>query len=212
MADGIVNGWLAHAKQIIRQKQATTSSLGFSGKRQDPIAALVAAADFAIDPHHLTGANPGTFYVIRNSGGLVTPGGGDGMDLSIGASLEFAVQVYAVRHIVVMTSPHCGLLNCLLNEDADGIAAIVGGQYLPKWTQLTASAINRVANKKIPAENRIGIFSQELIRTSFENLMTYPWILDRVFNGSIALHGWYCDEVEGVFSCFDPGTDEFNSD
>ena len=212
MADGIVDGWLSHAKQKIRQKEVTTSSAGFYGKRQDPIAAFVAAADFAIDPHHLTGANPGTFYVIRNSGGIVTPGGGDGVDLSIGASLEFAVQIYGVQHIVVMTSPHCGLLNCLLNEDADGIAAIVGGQYLPNWTQLAGSAINRVANKKISAEDRIRIFSQELIRTSFENLMTYPWILDRVFNGSIALHGWYCDEVEGVFSCFDPGTDEFNSD
>ena len=208
----MINGWISHAKQRIARKQATTAGSGFPGNRQDPIAAFVAAADFAIDPHHLTGAKPGTFYVIRNCGGLVTPGGGDGMDLSIGASLEFAVQVYAVQHIIVMTSPHCGLLNCLLNEDADGVAAIVGGHYLPNWAQLTASAINRVASKKIPTEDRIRIFSQELIRISFENLMTYPWILDNVFSGSIALHGWYCDEVEGVFSWFDPATDEFNID
>ena len=212
MTDGIVNGWISHAKEKVQREKGTTSGLKTSSKRHTPIAAFIAAADFAIDPHQLTGTNPGTFYVIRNSGGLVPPGGGDGMDLSIGASLEFAVQAYGVKHIIVVTSPHCGLLNCLLNEDADGISAIVSGQHLPSWTQLTAAAINRVANKKIPEEDRIRIFSQELIRISFENLMTYPWILDRIYSGSVALHGWYCDEIEGVFSCFDPGTDEFNRD
>ena len=211
MADGVVNSWLFQAKQKVRQKKENTDSVEILDKRQKPIAVMVTAADFAIDPHYLTGANPGTFYVLRNAGGLVPPGGGDGIDLATGASLEFAVQIHAVQHIVVMTSPHCGLLNCLLNEDADGIGAVVGGQFLPNWTKLVGSAINRVANKKISREDRIRIFSQELIRISFENLMTYPWILDRVFSGSISLHGWYCDEVEGIFSCFDPSTDEFNS-
>ena len=211
MADGIVDGWLSQAKNRVLQKKVTATNLENVSKRKKPIAAFVAASDFSIDPHQLTGSNPGTFYVIRNSGGLIPPGGGDSMDLSVGSSLEFAVQVYAVQHIVILASPHCGLLNCLLNEDADGIAAIVSGQYLPNWTQLTATAINRVANKNIPTEDRIRISSQELIRISFENLMTYPWILDRIFSGSIALHGWYCDEIKGVFSCFDPGTDEFNS-
>ena len=211
MADEIVDGWLSQAKTRALQKMVTAPNVEIVRKRKDPIAAFVAASDFAIDPHQLTGSNPGTFYVIRNSGGLIPPGGGDSMDLSVASSLEFAVQVYAVQHIVILASPHCGLLNCLLNEDADGIAAIVGGQYLPNWTKLTATAINRVANQKIPTEDRIRIFSQELIRISFENLMTYPWILDRVFTGSIALHGWYCDEIKGEFSCFNPGTDEFNS-
>jgi len=210
MADNVVNSWLFQAKQKVRQKKANTDSVKILDKQQKPIAVIVTAADFAIDPHYLTGANPGTFYVLRNAGGLVPPGGGDGIDLATGASLEFAVQIHAVQHIVVMTSPNCGLLNCLLNEDADGIGAVVGGQFLPNWTKLVGSAMNRVANKKFSREDRIRIFSQELIRISFENLMTYPWILDRVFSGSISLHGWYCDEVEGVFSCFDPRTDEFN--
>ena len=131
MADGVVNSWLFQAKQKVRQKKENTDSVEILDKRQKPIAVMVTAADFAIDPHYLTGANPGTFYVLRNAGGLVPPGGGDGIDLATGASLEFAVQIHAVQHIVVMTSPHCGLLNCLLNEDADGIGAVVGGQFLP---------------------------------------------------------------------------------
>ena len=212
MADGIIDSWISHAKQRAELGQTTTNGAGFTTKIRKPIAAFVAAADFPVDPHHLTGASLGSFYVIQNTGGLVTPGGGDGMDLSIGASLEFAVQVHGVRHIIVMASPNCGLLNCLLNENATGIAAIAGGQYLPNWTRLTASAINRVASTNIPEEDRIRICSQELIRISFENLMTYPWILDHVFDGSIALHGWYYDEAGGIFSWFNPVTDEFASD
>jgi carbonic anhydrase len=211
MANSPINGWIEHAKQVAASGPQTNYTVPAS-RLAKPIAAIVTAADFPIDPHHLTGAAPGTFYVIRNTAGLVPPGAGDGADFSVGASLEFAVQVLGVQHVMVMVSPNCGFLNCLLNEDAAGIASIVDGQYLPSWTQLTASAINRVGSANIPAEQRMSICSQELTRISFENLMTYPWILDRVFNGSLALHGWYYDEDRGVVSWFDPAADEFVTD
>lgn len=210
MVNSPIVGWLKHAKQVAESGPPLNITVA-TDRLEKPLAAVVTAADFPIDPHHLTNAVPGSFYVIRNTAGLVPPGAGDGMDFSVGASLEFAVQVLGVRHVIVMVSPNCGLLNCLLNEDAEGISSIVDGQYLPNWTQLTASAINRVGSSNIPEEKRMSICSQELTRISFENLMTYPWILDRVFNGSLALHGWYYDEDQRGFSWFDPAADEFVS-
>lgn len=210
MANSPIDGWIEHAKHVAESSPLLNISVK-ANRLEKPLAAIVTAADFPIDPHHLTGAEPGSFYTIRNTAGLVPPGAGDGVDFSVGASLEFAVQVLGVQHVIVMVSPNCGLLNCLLDEDADGIASIVDGQYLPNWAQLTASAINRVGSANIPAKQRMSICSQELTRISFENLMTYSWILDRVFSGSLALHGWYYDEDNGVFSWFDPATDEFVS-
>ena len=208
MANSPIDGWIEHAK-LVAESGPQLNIMIKTDRLEKPLAAIVTAADFPIDPHHLTGAVSGSFYAIRNTAGLIPPGAGGGVDFSVGASLEFAVQVLGVQHVIVMVSPNCGLLNCLLNEDADGIAAIVDGQYLPNWTQLTASAINRVGSANIPAERRMSICSQELTRISFENLMTYPWILDRVFNGSLALHGWYYDEANGAFSWFNPAADEF---
>ncbi len=207
MANSPISNWIAQAKQAATSSRDSDKSQAH--QQSKPVAAIITAADFPIDPYRLTGAAPGSFYEIRNAAGLVPPGAGDGMDFSVGASLEFAVQVYGVEHVIVLVGPNCGLLNCLLNEDAEGIATIVDGQYLPNWTQLTASAINRVGSANIPADQRMQICSQELTRISFENLMTYPWILDRVFNGTLALHGWYFDEEDGVFSWFDPAADDF---
>ncbi len=208
MAKSPIEDWIEQAKKNAASGKPPNKATK-TARREKPTAAIITAADFPVDPHLLTDAEPGSFYEIRNIAGLVPPGAGDGMDFSVGATLEFAIQILGVQHVIVMVSPNCGLLNCLLNEDADGIAAIVDGQYLPNWTQLTASAINRVGSANIPAEQRMRICSQELTRISFENLMTYPWILDRVFNGSLALHGWYYDDVSGVFSWFDPAADEF---
>ncbi|MBK19542.1 MAG: hypothetical protein CMM52_11970 [Rhodospirillaceae bacterium] len=210
MDNSHVDNWVAAAKNFATKTSSATTPKDLP-ENSKPVAAVITAADFPIDPHDLTGAAAGTFYVIRNTAGLVTPGAGDGMDFSIGAALEFAVQVCNVEHLIVLVSPNCGLLNCLLNEEAEGIAAIVDGQYLPSWTQLTASAINRVGSANIPDSERQRICSQELTRISFENLMTYPWILDRVYTGSIALHGWFYDERNREFSWFDPAGDEFIS-
>ena len=144
MPNSLIGDWIEQAKQVAASGQNSDNSMTL--RQTKPVAAIITAADFAIDPYQLTGAAPGSFYEIRNAAGLVPPGAGDGMDYSVGADLEFAIQFYCVEHIIVLVGPNCGLLNCLLNEDAEGIAAIVDGQYLPNWTQLTASAIYRVGS------------------------------------------------------------------
>lgn len=208
MTNAPINDWLKQANQVASSGELLNIT-GPAVKLRKPVAALVTAADFPIDPHRLTGAQAGSFYMACNTAGLIPPGSGDGLDLSIGATLEFAIQVLGVRHIIVMMSPNCGLLNCLLDEDAEGISSIVEGRYLPNWTQMIGSAMSRIGDTNLTAENRLRLCSQELTRISFENLMTYPWVLDRVFNGAVELHGWYYDEVGQIFSWFDPATDEF---
>jgi len=206
-----VNQWINYATKGTRHKPTTNVKNNINETITKPAAIFIAASDFSIDPHDLTGTRPGTFYIIRNAAGIVTPGEGKDADLSIGATLEFAVKIYKVRHIIVMASPGCGLLSCLLDEEAKDINSLVDGQYLPSWINLTASAISRVANGNLTNKERKRICSQELTKISFENLMTYPWILDGLYDGSITLHGWYYDAANGQFSWFDPANDGFVS-
>ena len=206
-----VNQWISHATKDMAHKPSTIVNDSLNETITKPKAIFIAASDFSIDPHGLTGACPGTFYVIQNAAGIIAPGQGKGADLSIGATLEFAVKIYKVRHIIVMASPGCGVLNCLLDEEAKDINSLVDGQYLPSWISLAASAISRVANGNFTNEERKRICSQELMKISFESLMTYPWILDGLYDGSITLHGWYYDAANGQFSWFDPTNDDFIS-
>lgn len=175
-----------------------------------PRAALIAAPDFPIDPVLLTGASPGEIYEIRNVAGLVPPSAGADIDRSVGAALEFAVRIYGVRHIVLLAHPGCGLVRCLIDEDAAGANIVAQGQFLPSWTSLAASALSRaLARVDLPEDERARWCCQEIMRVSFENLMTYQWVLDPVFDGRLTLHGWYCDARNGHFSRFDPATDDF---
>lgn len=44
---------------------------------------------------------------------------------------------------------------------------------------------------------------------SLENLLSYPWIVDRLRQGIISINGWYFDFETGRLSAYDPDTCQF---
>ena len=197
--------WLAAARRTLNGETVPPTGNAPDG----PVAMVVVPADMAIDPHLLCGAAPGTFYVIRVPGGLVPPSAGDSSDRSIAAALEFAVRVAAVDCIIVMTHPECGMLRCLLDEEAPRAGLMLEGQFLPGWTRMIAPAVARAARADISPADRKRFCAQEMIRVSVENLMTYPFVLDGAYSGRLGIHGWYCDAASRTLACFDPASDRF---
>ena len=206
-----LDSWVGAARRFVLDgAMARHADIAASGL---PRAALIAASDFPIDPVMLTGAAPGEIYDIRNVAGLVPPSSGEEIDRSVGAALEFAVRVYGVRHIILLAHPDCGLVRSLVDEDAPGASMVAQGQFLPSWTLIAASALSRALRRvDLSEDERAKLCCQEIMRVSFENLMTYQWVLDPVFDGRLTLHGWYCDARNGIFTRFNPATDEFISD
>ena len=47
------------------------------------------------------------------------------------------------------------------------------------------------------------------ILVSLDNLLTFPWILERVAQKKLALHGWYFDMEEGDLLRYDPDSNRF---
>lgn len=207
MTADFMNGWIDNARAFSTGSAAFARASG--AEIGSPLAALIAPSDLSLDTMTLTGASMGEIYDIRTVAGLVPPSAGDAIDRTVGAALEFAAIVYGVRHIVLISHPGCGLVRCLLDQDGPGATAVLHGQFLPSWTAMAASAVSRVLNADIADDLRPRLCCEEMLRVSFENLMTYQWVLDRVFDGQLQLHGWYCDPDSGIFASFDPGTDAF---
>ena len=197
--------WLAAARRTLSGETVAPTGDALAG----PQAVVFAPADMAIDPHQLCGAAPGLFYVVRVPGGLVPPSAGDSMDRSIAAALEYAVRVAAVDQIILLTHPDCGMLRCLLDEEAPRAGLMLKGQFLPGWTRLIAPAVARAARADISLAERKRFCAQEMIRVSVENLMTYPFVLDGAYSGRLGIDGWYCDAASGTLACFDPANDRF---
>ena len=207
MATDFMDGWIKNARAFNTGGVVTQPDSG--ARTGSPLAAVIAPSDLSLDPMTLTGAAPGEIYDIRTVAGLVPPSAGEDMDRTVGATLEFAVIIYGVRHIVLLSHPGCGLVRCLIDQDGPGALAVSHGRFLPSWAAMAASAVGRVLNADISEDRRVRLCCEEMIRVSFENLMTYQWVLDRVFDGRLQLHGWYCDPTTGTFASFDPATDEF---
>ena len=50
---------------------------------------------------------------------------------------------------------------------------------------------------------------QEAIKTSVANLLSFPWIEQRVQEGRLRLHGWHFDINEGNIYAYVPEEDRF---
>lgn len=180
-----------------------------AGERFDtPLVCAILAADAPVSPEQLTGAPPGLLFSIRPVGGLVPPAAGERADRSVGAALEFAVRVFGVSDLILFGHGDCAFVRALTADATPAAGALVQGDYLPSLCALLGPAAMRATGARIDDAERAKVCAQEILRLSVENLMTYPWIVERVLGGTLRLHGWYVDG-SGAFARLDPATDEF---
>jgi carbonic anhydrase len=60
-----------------------------------------------------------------------------------------------------------------------------------------------------PLETQLRILEQEAIKSSLVNLLTFPWIEQRVVEGRLHLHGWNFDFKQGEVLAYVPAHDAF---
>jgi carbonic anhydrase len=197
----------------VRATLAGSAPAPWAGPRPGvpPVCAIM-AADAPVAPEQLTGAPPGLLFSIRPVGGLLPPAAGDGLDRSIGAALEFAVRVLGVGDLILFGHANCAFVRALMAEATPAAGALLQGDYLPSLCEMLTGPVTRALGANADEALRAKICAQEIMRLSMENLMTYPWLVDRMLAGSIRLHGWYVEDPGGAFERLDPATDEFEPD
>jgi carbonic anhydrase len=62
-----------------------------------------------------------------------------------------------------------------------------------------------------PLKEQLHACEQKAILVSLENLMTFPWVKERVESGALALHGWYFDIEHGQLLRFNAATKHFEA-
>jgi len=172
---------------------------------QQPKTLIVACADSRVDPALLTGAEPGDMFVIRNVANLVPPYEPAGNFASVPAALEFAVLSLEVEHVIVLGHAQCSGIHALMS------GAGPGGEFIGKWVSIAQRARERVL-AELPAKPTAlqeRACEQAAILLSLENLMTYPWIAQRVTAGAMHLHGWYFDIADGSLLHYSPSSNAF---
>ena len=94
-----VNNTMSTAKPTAARRAETAHA-------QHPFAIVLACADSRVAPEIVFDQNIGDLFVIRNAGNLV--------DDHVKGSIEFAVQLFGVRLVVVVGHEECGAVTAAL--------------------------------------------------------------------------------------------------
>lgn len=177
---------------------------------QSPKTIVVGCCDSRVDPAIVTDCDPGDLFIIRNVANLVPPFETSGNYHGTSAALEFGVRNLEVEDIIVLGHARCGGIRALMSAmpGAEPQAGFISG-----WMQVARNARNRVLSRMHgePLEKQARACEQEAILVSLDNLLTFPWILERVAQKKLALHGWYFDMEHGELLRYDPDSNRFEA-
>src|ERR1022692_559421 len=182
------NGW--------PEKRREFESLAENG--QSPKALVVACIDSRVDPSMIFDTAPGEMLTLRNVASLVPLYAPDAAYHGTSAALEFGVRMLEVRDIIVLGHGLCGGVKTLLEGTPDQAS-----EFVAPWMSIAQPALAR-AMRFPPGEGRRLICEHEVIKVSLGNLMTFPWIAERVDAGKLALHGAWFDIRIGALMLLQP--------
>ncbi len=163
---------------------------------QSPRALVLACIDSRVDPGMIFDAAPGEMLTVRNVANLVPPYAPDAAFHGTSAALEFGVRVLEVEDIIVMGHGLCGGVKALIHG-----APETAHEFVAPWMSIARPACDEVLRSGHNVQQRC---EHEVVKLSLANLMTFPWIAERVHAGNLKLHGAWFDIRVGVLMMLQP--------
>ena len=190
--DDLVAGYRAFRRERWSSERERYVSLAAHG--QKPQTLVIACSDSRSDPATIFNASPGSMFVIRNVAAIVPPYESDNSHHGTSAAIAFAVLSLDVRNILVMSHAQCG-----------GVAAALDGAddipFLRSWVDLLAPAVSAIAG--LHGAERHAALERDSVRLSLERLMTFPFVAERVNDGSLELNGAHFGIADGRLELLD---------
>ncbi|XP_031736407.1 beta carbonic anhydrase 5, chloroplastic isoform X3 [Cucumis sativus] len=119
------------------------------------------------------------------------------------AALEFAVNTLEVENILVIGHSSCAGIQSLMSmqDNATGSSLFCHGSFVHKWVVNAKAAKLRAkaAAAHLSFDQQCKHCEKESINLSLKNLMSYPWIEERLKQDLISVHGGYYDFLNCTF-------------
>lgn len=164
---------------------------------QAPKVMVIGCSDSRVDPQQILDAAPGELFVLRNVAALVPPYAPDQAHHGASAAIEFAVRVLKVERIVVLAHAGCGGVKALF-EGAPPEAS----DFVVSWMDIAKRALAEV-DPALQGPARARAAEQACVGVTIANMMTFPWVRERVEAGSLALTGMHFGVADGCLRCRD---------
>ncbi|MBO1074758.1 carbonic anhydrase [Roseomonas marmotae] len=189
--EALFSGYRQFRQTVWPERRKVFEDLARNG--QSPQALVISCSDSRVDPAMVFGAGPGELFIIRNVANLVPPYSPDGDHHGTSAGLEFAVRVLEVPRIIVLGHAMCGGVHALLNGFPESAR-----DFVAPWMRIANEARSRALACE-PADAQTAC-EQETVKLSLRNIMTFPWVAERVEQQKLKLHGGSFDIRTGLLT------------
>jgi carbonic anhydrase len=197
----LVRGFKRFQRQFFKSDSTLFEQLK---KQQNPKTLVIACSDSRVDPAIITKSGPGDLFVIRNVANLIPPYEPDIKYHGVSSALEYAVRILRVDHVIVMGHSNCGGIDALMRSSEE----LRIGEFIDHWVDIARPAkeavLQNMAGKSWTLQCKA--CEEAAILISLENLLTFPWLVERVNAGDLAIHGWYFDLEAGEMLSYNPET------
>ncbi|CAG7901910.1 unnamed protein product [Brassica rapa] len=172
-------------------------------KSQSPKFLVFACADSRVCPSHILNFQLGEAFIVRNIANMVPPYDKT-KHSNVGAALEYPITVLNVESILVIGHSCCGGIKGLMAIEDD--AAPYKSEFIEDWIQICAPAKNKTKQdcKDLSFDDQCtNCEKKEAVNVSLGNLLSYPFVRERVVKNKLAIRGAHYDFVKGTFDLWE---------
>lgn len=162
-------------------------------EEQNPKYVLITCCDSRMEPALIFDTEPGELFVIRNVANLVPPYEIEGSYHGTSAALEFAITVLEVPEIIILGHSRCGGIRSLVLD----AKKLPQDTFIARWMSIVAPVAELADPNRLHDHATFNYCEQAAVGYSLRNLMTYPFIKERVEAGTLNLKGWHYNIVTG---------------
>lgn len=184
----MLKGYQSFRRKYALGQRSIMRSLSQNG--QQPKIMVVACCDSRVDPALILQCDPGDLFVVRNVANIVPPYEKDEAHHGTSAALEFAIGTLKVNHLILLGHSQCGGIQTLLNQDN-----IPPNDFITNWVSILGEAPKQYTD--------VDTYAKSALRQSYENCLGFPWIQDRLQEGSLTIHQWFFDIKTGQVFAYD---------
>jgi carbonic anhydrase len=188
---------------VYKEKESLFKSLATS---QKPKVLFITCSDSRIDSALITQTEPGDMFLINNAGNIIPPlGSAHG---GVGASIEYAVSVLNVEHIIVCGHSNCGAMNALVSKtNLDNLPDV------KHWLSFAKAsyAIYESEEKRLSDDERLDYCIKVNVPVQLSHLKTLPSVAAKMVQKKITLHGWVYHIETGDIDVYDEATGSFKN-
>jgi carbonic anhydrase len=219
---GGVSAFQRHTAPLVRDELARLAREG-----QCPSHLFLTCADSRLVTSMITSSGPGDLFTVRNIGNLVPPPGPDAVCDSVGAAIEYAVEVLRVSSVTVCGHSGCGAMQALLSQAASTPGPPPPGgpatqTPLARWLRhaqpsvARAQRIGRLGRGEVAlAERPVTDETERLalvnVMQQLDHLRAHSCVARGQAEGKLRLHGMYFHVGEAQAYVLDQGSGTFSA-